>query len=129
MERNVFETLSVHLPLASPDPLPNLSVKKDLDFAGKGKKRYASGYVIAERNFNLSKTIRNLLLAKDKTNALQVLQSQTNIFNVMCCSYDEMLGQSTDIDILNEMKRIQNKREGLTNISDSAFYFCSKNLK
>ncbi|CAG2206493.1 PIF1 [Mytilus edulis] len=126
IERKFFETLSSHLHLTSPEPLPKPSLTQELDPAGKGKIRYISGYVIAKLKHNLSQKIRNSLFAKGKEKELKDLQNKMNILNSMCCTFGELVDVSTDKTSLDEIKRKQNQREGLTNISDSAFDFFQK---
>ncbi|CAG2224499.1 unnamed protein product [Mytilus edulis] len=121
-----FLKLYLHLHLTSPEPLPKPSLTQELDPAGKGKIRYISGYVIAKLKHNLSQKIRNSLFAKGKEKELKDLQNKMNILNSMCCTFGELVDVSTDKTSLDEIKRKQNQREGLTNISDSAFDFFQK---
>lgn len=123
LERNFFTCLSSHLSLTSPEPLRKPSVDKELDAAGKGKIRYISGYVIAKLKYNLSKKIRNSLFVKSKESELLNYQKQMDLLNSLCSSYAELTETCTDLSTLQEIKRKQNQREGLTNISDTTFGF------
>lgn len=97
-----------------------------MDTAGKGKIRYVSGYVIAKLKHSLSGKIKNSLYVKGKQQQLKYHQNQMDILNSLCALYDELQISSCDPDTLHEIKRKQNQREGLTNISDLAFNFFQK---
>lgn len=60
----------------------------------------------------------------DNTKVLK-LQSQMNILNSLCISYDELKKSNKDIEIesLQEIRRKQNERESLTNLLDTSFEF------
>jgi hypothetical protein len=73
----------------------------------------------------LSKKIRNLLFAKGKENDLMRYRNQMEILNSLCGSYAELSQTSSDKSSLEEIRRKQNKNEGLTNVSDLAFGFFS----
>lgn len=48
-----------------------------------------------------------------------------NILNSLCISYDELKKSTKDIEIesLQEIRRKQNERESLTNLTDTSFEF------
>jgi hypothetical protein len=82
-------------------------------------------FVIAKLKHNLSKKIRNLLFAKGKENDLMRYRNQMEILNSLCGYYAELSQTSSDKSSLEEIRRKQNKNEGLTNVSDLAFGFFS----
>lgn len=121
LERKFFQNLSDHLQQSTPEHLLKPSIHQDLDSAAKGKIRYVSGFVIAKLKHNVSKKIRNLLFAKWKENDLMCYQNQMEILNSLGGSYAELSQTSSDKSSLEEIRRKQNKNEGLTNVSDLAF--------
>lgn len=123
LEQHYLENLSCHIQLLPPAPLTKPSAELDIDSVGRGKIRYVSGYVVAKLKYNLSKKIRNSLFVKGKEMFLDLNQNKMEILNSLCCSYDELLMSSTDLESLEEIHRKQNQREGLTNITDEAFSF------
>jgi hypothetical protein len=50
-------------------------------------------------------------------------QCEMNILISLCSSYDELIASTKNPDTLSEVKRKQNERESLTNISDFTFEF------
>ncbi|CAC5396937.1 PIF1 [Mytilus coruscus] len=126
LEKDFFFNLSTHLHLAAPEPLKKLTVDQEMDFSGKGKLRYISGYVLAKLKYTLSKKIRNSLYVKGKETDLARYQFEMDIFNSLTCSYDELNMSTTEGDTLLETKRKQNDRESLTNVSDVTFNFFQK---
>ena len=123
LEKDFFLNLSTHLELSAPEPLKKLEPDQDMDLAGKGKLRYISGYVLAKLKNNLSKKIRNTLFEKNKESDLERYQSQMEIINSLCSSYDELNISAAEPETLLEVKRKQNERESLTNVSDLTFNF------
>jgi hypothetical protein len=73
--------------------------------------------------YNLSKKIRNCLYVKGKEVDLSNYQCEMNILISLCSSYDELIASTKNPDTLSEVKRKQNEREILTNISDFTFEF------
>lgn len=69
--------------------------------------------------------IRNSLFAEGDNTKVLKLQSQMNILNSLCISYDELKNSTKDIEIesLQETRRKQNERESLTNLTDTSFGF------
>ncbi|KAJ8321535.1 hypothetical protein KUTeg_000911 [Tegillarca granosa] len=120
-ERYFIRQLSDYIPL---QPAPSLfSLNCDLDPAGKGKIRYVSGYVVAKLKYNLSKKIRNSLFVKGKETDIKIYKCQMEIFNSLCCSYNDLLQDCDDPGSLEEIKRKQNQNESLCNITNEAFAF------
>ena len=127
LERKFFEDLSGHLNLQDPESIKSISVPaEDLPAPARGKIRYISGYVLAKLKHNLSVKTRNSLFAeRDSTKVLE-LQSQMNILNSLCISYDDLKNSTKDIASLQETRRRQNERESLTNLTDASFEFFMK---
>ena len=121
LERSFFTELSTYLELSEPEPFQKLP--ENIDSAGNAKLRYVSGYVLAKLKYNLSKKIRNCLYAKGKEVDLSNYQCEMNILISLCSSYDELIASTKNPDTLSEVKRKQNERESLTNISDFTFEF------
>jgi hypothetical protein len=57
---------------------------------------------------------------------IEQLQEQMILLNSLCISYDELIISGSDPESLDEIKRKQNEREGLTNITDNAFQFFTR---
>lgn len=53
--------------------------------------------------------IRNSLFAEGDNTKVLKLQSQMNILNALCISYDELKNSTKDIDSLQETRRKQNE--------------------
>ena len=121
LERSFFTELSTYLELSEPEPFQKLP--ENIDSAGNAKLRYVSGYVLAKLKYNLSKKIRNCLYVKGKEVDLSNYQCEMNILISLCSSYDELIASTKNPDTLSEVKRKQNERESLTNISDFTFEF------
>jgi len=121
LERSFFTELSTYLQLSEPEPFQKLP--ENIDLAGNAKLRYVSGYVLAKLKYNLSKKIRNCLYVKGKEVDLSNYQCQMNILISLCSSYDELIASTKNPDTLSEVKRKQNERVSLTNISDFTFEF------
>ena len=121
LERSFFTELSTYLKLSEPEPFQKLP--ENIDSAGNAKLRYVGGYVLAKLKYNLSKKIRNCLYVKGKEVDLSNYQCEMNILISLCSSYDELIASTKNPDTLSEVKRKQNERESLTNISDFTFEF------
>jgi hypothetical protein len=121
LERCFFTELSTYLKLSEPEPFQKLL--ENIDSAGNAKLRYVSGYVLAKLKYNLSKMIRNCLYVKGKEVDLNNYQWEMNILISLCSLYDELIASTKNPDTLSEVKRKQNERESLTNISDFTFEF------
>lgn len=127
IERKFFEELSSHLILQDPESFKSTSMSADeLPAPARGKIRYISGYVLAKLKHNLSMKIRNSLFTEGDNTKVLKLQSQMNILNSLCISYDELINSTKDIDSLQETRRKQNERESLTNLTDTSFEFFMK---
>ncbi|KAJ8301617.1 hypothetical protein KUTeg_020604 [Tegillarca granosa] len=57
---------------------------------------------------------------------LSKLQNQMTLLNSFCISYDDLKNTSNDPDSLNEIKRKQNERESLINVTNACFHFFTK---
>lgn len=56
----------------------------------------------------------------------QIEQLQMILLNSLCISYDELIISGSDPESVDEIKRKQNEREGLTNITVNAFQFFTR---
>ena len=57
---------------------------------------------------------------------IEQLQEQMILLNSLCILYDELIISGSDPERLVEIKRKQNEREGLTNITNNAFQFFTR---
>jgi hypothetical protein len=122
----VFENLSDCVELQLSEPVLKVSVDSDLAPSARGKIRYVSGYVIGKLKYNLSRKIKRVVFALRMEFQFSKLQNQLKLVNFLCTSYADLTQQSKDPLSLEETKRKQNEREGLTNITDKAFEFFEK---
>lgn len=129
LEKQFFSNFSNDLSLQSVEPVKNIPVSDEIQASGRGKLRYISGYVVAELKYLVSKKLRGALFAYGMEIKICNLQSQMKIFNSLCTTYDELNQSTCDPESLNETRRKQNEREGLTNIKDSSFEFFLKKIR
>ncbi|CAC5394981.1 PIF1 [Mytilus coruscus] len=85
LENQLFKTLSGHLQLQSPEPLPKLTVDDGLCGAARGKIRYVSGYVIAKLKHKMDyqflkkekgKALRKKVMDKSKKKSVKAFKMQ-----------------------------------------------------
>ena len=122
LERKFIEDLSGCLNLQDPESIKSTSVPaEDLPALARGKIRYISGYVLAKLKHNFSvKTVNSLFADRESTKVFE-LQSQMNILNSWCITYDDLKNSNKDIGSLRETRRRQNERESLTYLTDASF--------
>lgn len=105
------------------ETVKHVLLSEALSASGRGKIRYIGGYVVAKLKYKMSVKVRNSLFVRNKESELEKLQSQLDILNGLCISYDDLKNVTNDLESLEEIKRKQNDRESLTNITDVAYTF------
>ncbi|XP_060602232.1 uncharacterized protein LOC132755380 [Ruditapes philippinarum] len=93
---------------------------------GKGNLRYIGGYSIAKIKYKYKKKVQNSLYDFSKTLELQTAREKVDLLNQIITSYYDLLNDSSFPQSLETTARKQNIRQGLTNITDSAFVFFSE---
>jgi hypothetical protein len=124
IQRECFMKLSEQLKCVKLNPIKQIS--NTLSPCARGKVRYVGGYVIAKLKYRTALKIRNLLFVPGKEIELEKMQQHLQILNSLCICYDELKDITNDPESLEEIKRKQNDRESLTNITDEVYDFFVK---
>lgn len=101
----------------------NLKDGKKMSPAGFGKLRYLGGWCVVTLRYRKKQAVRRNRYSQKACARVQQLDREVRLLDQIVATESELMETSVDKASLDETKRKQNIRGGLTNISDPAFHF------
>jgi hypothetical protein len=91
--------------------------------AGKAKVRYIAGWCVASLKHSKKEQVKRNLYKNNAMEAVKVADQEVRHLEELIVTEEEIFQCTTDISSLMEVKRKQNIRQGLTNVTDRCFQF------
>lgn len=90
---------------------------------GKGNVRYIGGYCISKLKYQYQKQVQSSLHDPKKESRIHIGRKKLTLISKLITPYSELVESTKFIETLSSTSRKQNIRQGLTNITDSAYLF------